>query len=48
LKRLLSDQQVPLRVEYHEISDDVGVDGAMIGEHTYQSGMKRVAIKEAS
>ena len=45
LKRLLSDQKVPLRIEYQEISDDVGTDGAMIGENTYQSGMKRVAVK---
>ncbi|KKL26383.1 hypothetical protein LCGC14_2395800, partial [marine sediment metagenome] len=45
LKRLLSDQQVPLRIEYQEINDDAGTDGAMIGENTYQSGMKRVAAK---
>ncbi|KKN15594.1 hypothetical protein LCGC14_0984440 [marine sediment metagenome] len=48
LKRLLSDQQVPLRIEYQEISDDVGTDGAMIGENTYQSGMKRVPVKGES
>lgn len=48
LKRLLSDQRVPLRVEYQEISDDAGTDGAMIGENTYQSGMKRVPVKEAT
>ncbi len=48
LKRLLSDHQVPLRIEYREINDDAGTDGAMIGENTYQSGMKRVAIKETS
>jgi hypothetical protein len=49
LKRLLSDQRVPLRIEYQEINDDAGTDGAMIGEYTYQSGMKRVPVKgEAS